>query len=58
MQIPYQDAISYHEQIAKSDLVLVDEADHNFEKGAHADYLIKHVVHFLLTGTVLEVAKA
>ncbi len=58
MQIEYQDAISFHERIAKSDLVLVDGADHNFQKSAHADFLIKHVVHFLLTGTLLEDAKA
>ena len=58
MQIPYQDAISFHERIAQTGLVLVDGADHNFQNCPHADYLIKHVVHFLLTGTVLEDAKA
>ena len=58
VQIPYQDAISFHERIDKSDLVLVDGADHNFQKSAHADFLIKHVVHFLLNSTVMEDAKA
>ena len=54
LQIPYEDAVSFHERIAKSDLVLVDGADHNFSKQPQADILIRHTVHFLATGSVLE----
>ena len=58
MQIPFEDAIAYNERIAKSDLVLVDDAGHNFKTQAHADILIQHTVHFLTSGTVLDTAKS
>ena len=58
LQIPYEDGVSFHEQVAKSNLVLVDGADHNFSKQPHADILITHTVHFLTTGTVAEETKA
>ena len=58
MQIPFEDAIAYNERIAKSDLVLVDDAGHTFKKQAHADTLIRHTVHFLTSGTILDTAKS
>ena len=53
LQIPFEDALSFHERIAKSDLVLVDGADHKFSKQPQADTLIQHTIHFLTTGSVL-----
>ncbi|CAK0786160.1 hypothetical protein CVIRNUC_009373 [Coccomyxa viridis] len=51
--IPFEDALSYHKQLAKSELVLVDGAGHNFNKSTHADVLIQHTVEFLTSGKVL-----
>ena len=58
VQIPFEDALSFHERIAKSELVLVDGADHNFSKQPQADILIQHTVHFLTTGSVVEEVKS
>ncbi len=36
-----------------SDLVVVDGADHNYNRPGKAAILMEHVVHFLLHGEVL-----
>ena len=54
LQIPYEAAVSFHERIANSAMVLVDRADPNFSKQPQADILTRHTVHFLATGSVLE----
>ena len=54
LQIPHEDGVSFHERIAKSELVLVDGADHSFERGSTGSILIQHTVHFLTTGAALE----
>ncbi|CAL8464177.1 g3712 [Coccomyxa elongata] len=50
--IPMEDASSFHERIANSELCIVDGADHNYKKPEHAEILIDKVVKFLAEGKV------